>query len=152
MKKYKQLSFSDKVRWRIRALWLLLMLMLAYMVVIGELHLGDSRIMSSLANDVSRIIFFGGIIWVVYKIVRNKKLLKSPWQLKQQMNEEFDERNRFLHDKSGGIVWDVLFVCMLFITLTTSLTNMPAFYTAYAILCIAIILKAAAYFFYKNSN
>ena len=63
MKTYKQLTYSDKIRWRIRALWILLFFMLIYMVVIGEMNLGDSRIMTTLANDVSRIIFFGGMIY-----------------------------------------------------------------------------------------
>lgn len=45
MKTYKQLSFSDKLKWRNRGLGFLLVLMLVYMVVIGEMGLGDSRMM-----------------------------------------------------------------------------------------------------------
>ena len=150
MKTYKQLTYSDKIRWRIRALWLLLFFMLVYMVVIGEMHLGDSRIMTTLADDVSRIIFFGGMIWVIYKIIRSKKLLKNQYLLKREMKNELDERNRYLHDKSGGIVWDIMFVSLLFVTLTTSLTNMPAFYTSFTLLCVAVILKLVTYFVYKG--
>lgn len=150
MKTYKKLSFSDKIRWRIRALWMLLVLMLVYMVVIGEMNLGDSRVMTTLADDVSRTIFFGGMIWVIYRIVQNKKLLNNQWLLKQKLKDELDERNQYLHDKSGGIVWDIMFICLLFVTLTTSLTNMPAFYASFAILCVAVILKLTAYFYYKG--
>ena len=83
MRTYKKLSFSDKIKWRIRVLWMILFLMFAYIVVIGEMKLGDSRVMTTLAEDVSRIIFFGGMIWVIYKIVQNKKLLNNQCLLKQ---------------------------------------------------------------------
>ena len=149
MKICKKCSFSQIIRWRIRALRLLLVLMIVYMVVIGELGLGDSRMMTSLAESVSRIIFFGGMIWVICRIVQNKKLLRNQWQLKQKLQQERDERNRYLHERSGGVVWDVLFVCLLLITLTASLTSMPAFYTSLTILVIAVILKAAVYFICK---
>lgn len=69
MKTSKKLSFSEKI---IRRNWILrfvLILMFVYMVVVGELGLGDSRYMSRMAADVSRLIFFGGMIWVIRKII-----------------------------------------------------------------------------------
>ena len=150
MKICKSLSYSEKIRWRNRLLYLLLLVMLVYMIVIGELHLGDSRIMSGMAETVSRIIFFGGMIWVVRKIICNKRLLKEPVLLREQMTVERDERNQYLHDKSGGLVWDILFVCLLSVTLTASLTNMAAFYTSFVLLCVAILLKLTAYLIYKK--
>lgn len=152
MKTYRQLSFSEKIKWRNRALGVLLVLMLAYMVLVGELGLGDSRVMSTLADDVSRLIFFGGMIWIVYKIILNNKLLKNKQMLKDKLKNEQDERRLYLHDKSGGMVWDILFVCLMFITLTTSLINMPAFYTALVILILAIALKAGTYLMYKKGK
>lgn len=150
MKTYKQLSFSKKIKWRNRALGCLLVLMLIYMVVVGEMDLGDSRMMTPLAQRVSRIIFFGGMIWVGWKMYQNRKLLADCVRLREQMMQEQDERNRYLHDKSGGVVWDVLFACMLFVTLTASLVDMPAFYTALTLLALAVLLKITAYSFYKR--
>ena len=66
------------------------------------------------------------------------------------MQEETDERNRYLHDKSGGIVLDILLACLLFITLTASLFDMTAFYMSLAILAIAVVLKAGAYLCYSR--
>lgn len=143
-------SFSDIIRWRIRGLYLLLFLMLIYMVIIGELNLGDSRMMTDLAETISRVIFFGGMLWVIHKIVHNKRLLRDARSLKEELIRERDERNQYLHDKSGGLVWDILFICLLFATLTASLTNMPAFYTAFSLLCIAILLKLIFLFIHKN--
>lgn len=150
MKKFKELSYSEKIRCRIRILWLVLISMLVYMVVIGETGGGDSRVMTTLADDVSRTIFFGGMFHVICRIVHNHKLLKNRLLLKEQMKNEQDERNQYLHDKSGGLVMDVLLICLLFVTLTTSLFNMAAFYTSLAILVVAILLKLLTYLFYSR--
>ena len=121
--------------------------MLVYMFVIGELGGGDSRIMTPLAGRFSRIVFFGGLVYVVWRIRQNKKLLRSRQLLQQQMKAELDERNQYLHDKSGGIVADILLAILLFVTLTASMFDMAAFYTAFSVLAAAILLKAAAYWF-----
>ena len=150
MRKYKAPGYGTQIKWRIRILYLLLLAMLVYMVVVAELGGGDSRIMTDLANRFSRIVFFGGMIYVITRIVHNKKLLRNRLLLKEQMLEEADERNRYLHDKSGGMVLDILLACLLFITLTASLFDMTAFYVSFWILIIALVLKAGAYFWYSR--
>lgn len=152
MKTYKKLSFSEKIQWRIRGLWILLAGMLIYMVVVGELGWGDSRVITQFANTAGTLMFFGGLGWVIYKISKNKKLLKNPYLLKEQMKSESDERNQYLHGKSGGIVWDILFVVLLFVTMTASLINMPVFYTSWALLVIAVVLKVLTYFWYRSNT
>lgn len=151
MKKFKQLTFTEKIKWRIRILWLVVITMLVYMIVVAEMGGGDSRIMTDLAKNVSRIIYFGGLGYVIYRIIQNKKLHKNRKQLKEQLQAELDERNQYLHDKSGGIVMDILLICLLFITWTTSMFDMGAFYTALVILALAIVLKAVAYFALSNN-
>lgn len=150
MRSCKDMDYGTKIKWRIRILYLLLIAMLAYMVAIVELGGGDSRIMTDLASQFSRIVFFGGMIYVITRIVHNKKLLGNRLLRKEQMLEEADERNRYLHDKSGGIVLDILLACLLFITLTASLFDMTAFYMSLAILAIAVVLKAGAYLCYSR--
>lgn len=150
MKSFEQRSYTEKIKWRIRILRLLTVVMLIYMIVIGEMGGGDSRIMSDLANIASDIIFFGGLIYIVYRIIANKKLLKNRLLLKEQLREELDERNQYLHDKSGGIVWDILLIVLLGITVTAALFNMAAFYTSFTILGIAIVLKVSAYWIYSR--
>lgn len=73
---------------------------------------------------------------------KNKQLLRSRQLLQQQMKTELDERNQYLHDKSGGIVADILLAILLFVTLTASMFDMAAFYTAFSVLAAAILLKA----------
>ena len=147
MRMFNNISFSEKIRWRIRGLRLLLLVMVIYMIVVGELSLGDSRMMTPLAENVSRIIFFGGMILAVWKIRRYKKLLINKWNLKEKMIQEKDERNRYLYEKSGGIVWDVLFFVQLFLTLTASLMDMTAFSFTLCTLAAMALLKTTIYLY-----
>ena len=149
MKKFD--TYTKRIQWRIRGLWMVVAGMLVYMVVIGETGGGDSRIMTDFAKIVSRVIFFGGLAFVIFRIVRYKKQLKNRELLKEQLRNEQDERNQYLHDKSGGIVLDILLVALLFLTLTTSLFHMVAFYTSFAILALAVLLKIGAYQIFLRS-
>lgn len=148
MKTCNQLSYSQRLRRRNIWLWLLLGLMLVYMVLVGELGLGNPQVTSPLAEAISRIIFFGGMIWVACKIARNKRILRDNELLCACMDQKWDERNRCLYEKSGGVVWDILFAVLLFVVLTTSLINMPAFYTALSLLVVAVAAKVGAYLWY----
>lgn len=150
MKERKSTTYTEKIRWRNRALWLLLALMLAFMVVVGETGGGDSQMMTDLANLTYRVIYFGGMIWVGVRIHHNKALLKNRLLLEEKMLEEQDERRQYLHDKSGGLVVDVLLLFLLFTTTATALYNMPAFYMSLAALAATVLLKAGAYLAYSR--
>ena len=150
MKNSNNHSFSRTIKLRIRILWVIVALMLAYMVIISELGGGDSRIMTPLAESVSRIIFFGGLIFVCYRIYFNKKLLENRLLLKEKFLDEQDERNQYLHDKSGGIVVDILMILLLFSTVTTALFNMVAFYMSLSVLITTVLLKWVSYMYYNR--
>lgn len=152
MVKFRRPSYVQKIRWRLRASWLVLVCMLVYMVAIAELGGGDSRIMTDLADFISRFVFFGGMIYVITRIVHNRKLLRDRLRMKEQMRREQDERNQYLHDKSGGAVLDILLMILLFATVTAALFNMPAFYTAFSLLVAAIVLKTGAYLLYSRGQ
>lgn len=47
---------------------------------------------------------------------------------------------------------DILLAILLFVTLTASMFDMAAFYTAFSVLAAAILLKAAAYWFYSRQG
>lgn len=142
--------YAAAIRWRIRLLWALLAAMLVYMVVVVELGGGDSRIMTELASVFSRLIYFGGLVYVGVRIHHNKKLLQDGVLLAEQQLRELDERNRYLHDKSGGIVVDLLLFILLIVTWTAALFNMAAFYTAFAILLCTLALKLGSYWVYSR--
>lgn len=142
MKNWSKMPFAAKIQWRIRLLWLLLAGMLAYIVVIGELGGGDSRIMTPLADAFSKLVLFGGMIWIGIRIHRNKKLLENTFRMKQKQQDENDERNRYLHQISGGMVVDIMLTILVFVTLTASLFDMQVFYVCFGILAVTIISKA----------
>ena len=150
MKSYKTKSFKDKIKLRILALRLTIFFMILYMFIIGELGFGDSRKMTDFADTISKIILFGGMIYVFFRISYNKKLLKDKLLRLDEEIKETDERKKFLHDKSGGVVLDILLLILLFITCTTAFINMTAFYISFAILMITIILKATSYYVYMK--
>ena len=128
MKNYRQLPFDQQIQWRIRGQWVVLLLMLVYMIVVGETGGGDSRVMSPLADSFSRVTFFGGMIYIIARMIQNKKMLKNRQLLKEKYLSEKEERRCYLHDKSGGLVWDIMLVILLIAALTASLYNMAAFY------------------------
>ena len=150
MKSYKTKSFKDKIKLRILALRLTIFFMILYMFIIGELGFGDSRKMTDFADTISKIILFGGMIYVFFRISYNKKLLKDKLLRLDEEIKETDERKKFLHDKSGGVVLDILLLILLFITCTTAFINMITFYISFAILMITIILKATSYYVYMK--
>lgn len=147
----KNKTYTDKVKIKIKILWAVVLLMLAYMIAVGGIwHLGDSRIMTPLADKTSKVIFFGGLIYVGIQIFENKKYLKNKKLLIESEKQKSDERRQYIYDKSGGIVADVLLIIMLFVTCTAALWNMPAFYTAFILLAITIVLKTASYLYYNK--
>ena len=120
--------------------------MFIYIIILAEMGFGDSRIITGLAQNVSNIIFFGGMIYILRKISYNKKLLKDKLLRLDEEIKETDERKKFLHDKSGGVVLDILLLILLIITFTTALINMTAFNVSFAILMITIINLFIMYF------
>ena len=49
-------------------------------------------------------------------------------------------------------VIDMILAILLFVTLTASMFDMAAFYTAFSVLAAVILLKAAAYWFYSRQG
>ncbi len=147
MKYFSKLTYTKKIVWRIRLLWLLVIFMIIYAIIFGTMGGWSTKLLTDFAHRLSDFIFFGGLIFAFYRIHQNKKLLKNRPLLKEQLLKEQDERNQYLHDKSGGTVLDILLVIELFVTMTTTgFNNMPAFYTAFGILAVSVLLKAVFYY------
>lgn len=150
MKISEKKKYSDKIRCKVRLLWLLVIAFPVYAVVIAETGGGDSRLQTELAQTFGSLVGFGGWFFLIYRLHYNKKLLRNQWLLKQEAAGEPDERDLYLHDKSGGVVLDILLFLLLLITLTASFYHMTAFYLSLGILCLAVLLKAGAYLFYSR--
>ena len=143
-------NYVKRIKMRIAAYGGLLLLMIVFMVVVGEMGLGDSRVMSELADRVSSSILFGGMIYVITRIVHWHKILKDKYIIQAEFATEVDERKEFLHYKSGGFLFDIMLFALLCITCATGVSNEVAFRTSFVILLIAVSLKAIGYAVYSR--
>ena len=84
--------YTQRLRWRVRLLWLAIAAMLVYMVVVAELGGGDSRKITRFADMVSDILFFGGLVWLGCRIARTQKLLKNQQDVYKRQAERLQEK------------------------------------------------------------
>lgn len=145
-------AYVRKLRNRIWILTALVMIWLVIMVVLGSWEgIMDSRYMTPLAHNMSRIIFFGSLGFFIYRIFYYKKLLGNRIKAAEEKRLEEDERRQLIHDKSGGLILDILLIFLLAADFWTAcITNMAAFETVSIILAVAVILKASSYWYYKR--
>ena len=142
--------YTKVIQWRIRLLWLALFAMLAFMVVIGEIGARSSRMMSDFTARTSNVFYWWGMLYIIIRIVMNKKLLKDRLRLKEQQLRERDEWRQHLHRMSGGWVMDAFLVLAWIAAIAASCYSNEAFYTAYALLAAAALLKGGAYLVYSK--
>ncbi len=146
----RKISYTTQIRWRLRLLWLALAAQLVLMVIIGEMGLRDSRVITGFAYSCGNLMFWAGMIFLIARIVINRRLLRDKLRLKEQQLLERDERNRYLHQMSGGWVMDALLLLAYIGAVVGSCTEVAAFYTAFGLLVCAAILKGGAYLAYSK--
>lgn len=152
MKNAKRCAYAQIIRWRIRLGWALLALMLLYMVIAAEMGGGDSRVVTDLMDMVGDVIFFGGLVFILVRIAHNKRLLRDRARLREEEIRERDERNQYLHDKSGGAALDILLMLLLLSTVTAALFSKAAFCTAFPLLLAALAVKGGLYALYSRGQ
>ena len=141
MKTAETMSFSDRIKWRIRTLWVLFTAMFCSIVILGERSLGNARLIARFADTCGALMFLCMVAWIVWRLRYNTQLLRNPRLLRQQELDEEAQRMQDFHRKTGMILWDILFVGLYFITLTTSLWNMQVFYVSFAVFAVAIAAR-----------
>lgn len=104
-----KLPFSQVVKRRIYLLWAVLALLLAFMVLVGEKGLIDSRSTTGLSQLSYKALYFGGVIYTIYKIHYNRSLIKNKEKLRQEKILALDERTQWIHEKAAGRLW--IFFC-----------------------------------------
>jgi len=146
----RKLPYTTRIQWRLRLLWLALAAQLVLMVVIGEMGLRDSRVITGFAYSCGNMMFWGGMIFLIVRIVINRRLLHDKLRMKEQQLHEHDERNRYLHRMSGGWVMDVLLILAYTGAVIGSCIDMAAFYAAFGLLVCGALLKGGAYLAYSK--
>ena len=142
--------FCQVVNRRLYLLWAVLALRLAFMALVGEKGLIDSRYTTGLSQLSYIALYFGGVIYTIYKTHYNRSLLKNKEKLRQEIILALDERSQWVHEKSGGPIMDIFLLCLAAAACALSFVDISAFNTAVSILFFAVLLKIAAYFYYKN--
>ena len=137
-------SYTKIIQRRIRLLWLALFGMLVFMVVIGELGLRSSRVITGFAYDCGNFLYWCGLFYIIGRIIINKKLLKDRLRLKEQQLRERDEWRQYLHRMSGGWVMDAMLMLCYIAAIAASCHSNETFYVAFGLLVIAALLKLAA--------
>lgn len=145
-----KMSYQNVIRWRIRFLWLALIAMLVFMVFIGETGRRDSRIVTGIAYDWGNLLYWAGLIFIIARIVINRKLLKDRLRMKERQLREWDEGRQYLHRMSGGFVMDAMLAVSYIAAVTASCYNNEAFYAAFGLLACAALLKGGAYLAYSK--
>ena len=146
-------KFGKKLKMRIRVSWLIIILLLAVMVIVGEMDavtLLDSRSMDRTAQDASRIIFFGALIWQIVRIVRTKRLLRRSLERRERQIIEEDERRIAIRQRSGALAMDILLALLFAAVFFLAYVDMAAFYTAYWTLLAALALKGGLTLYYSK--
>jgi len=146
-------KFEKKLKWRIWICRVMIVLMLAAMVLIGEMPDGvllDSRTMDDAAQSVSRILFFGTLIALIVCIARTKRLLSRRLDRRTKQIAEEDERRIAIHRQSGAAAMDILLVLLMITVFALAFIDMTAFHTAYAVLLTAAALRFGLMWYYSK--
>lgn len=146
-------KFKKKLKTRIWIYRMLIVLLLAVMVVIGELPNGillDSRTMDAAAQSVSRILFFGTLIALIACIARSKRLLSRGLDRRERQIIEEDERRSAIREKSSAIAMNILLALLMAAVFVLAFVDMTAFHTAYAVLLTAAALRYGLAWFYSK--
>ena len=147
-----KMPYTKKVQWRLRLLWLALAAMLIFMVMIGELGLRSSKVVTGFAYTLGGVMYWAGLFYIIGRIIINNKLLKDRLRLKEQQLRERDERNQHLHRMSGGWVMDAMLVVCYLSAVAASCWSNETFYVAFGLLVCAALLKGGAYWAYSTGR
>jgi len=120
---------------------------LVFMVVVGETAVLDSRTKDRVMQGMQFVFFLWQAI-IIWRYVRNRRLLKNPGMLIWQQMQDEDERKQLILGKAGARFALSFCVGLSIAALTASFYNTVVFYTLYAVLLCALALFGAliAYF------
>ena len=137
-------TYTRVIQQRIRFLWLALIAMLIFMVVIGELGLRSSKVITGFAYNCGNFLYWCGLFYIIGRIIINHKLLKDRLRLKEQQLRERDEYRQHLHRVSGGWVMDAMLALCYIAAVAASCWSNETFYVAFGLLFAAALLKLIA--------
>ena len=125
------------------------LLSLAFMVIVGETALLDSRMLDETMESVQRVFFIWQIV-IIWRIIRNARLAKNPGMMKTQILKDGDERRRYIGGMAGRVFAPVFCVLLSIAAIAASFYDKTAFYTLYIVLIAALIFWGALIVYYRR--
>ena len=92
-----------------------------------------------------------GALRYMLKPINHTEMVAYVRSVLEDVVREQDERNQYLHDKSGGAALDILLVLLLFSTVTAALFSMAAFSAVFPLLLAALAIKGGLYALYSRA-
>lgn len=127
----------------------LLALSLAYLIAVGETAILDSRTLTQTALNVQRV-FFLWQVYIIWRLVRNKKLLREPERLRAHCIQAQDERRVAIFGMAGRKFAPAMLLGLSLAAVTVSFYNLTAFYTLYYTLLAALALWGGLLLYYRK--
>ena len=147
-------NLEKRIRVRILLLSLAFLSIILFVLIVSLNGGGDSRFLPNYVLQFSSLTIITSLFYLLYRIRVYSSLLKDRFALQQTMYKEKDEYTVFLHDKSGGDVWTVIFVLSTIISVLTGEYSKEAFFasitTTYCILIVKVIFYIYYRFFYRE--
>lgn len=145
----KKEAYARRLKLQNRWLIAAFLFTLAFMVVVGETALLDSRTKDDTMKGMQALFFLwqGAIIW---RYVRNRRLLADPGMLLWQQMQDGDERRELILGKAGGRFAVALCIVLSVAAIAASFYNAVVFYTLYAVLLFSLALFGALLLVYRR--
>lgn len=130
-------------------LGIVLVLSVALIVFLGETDWLDSRDWTRAAAGTQKLLFvWQG--WMIWRIVRNRRLLREPGEMKQYMVEKNDERRAAICGQAGRRFATIFMAAMSIASAIATMYNMTVFYTLYFTMLAALMLWGTLYLWYSK--
>lgn len=127
----------------------LLALSLVYLVVVGENAVLDSRTLTQTALNVQKV-FFLWQIYMIWRLARNRRLLREPARLKEHLIQTQDERKGAIWGMAGRKFAPALLIALSAAAVTSSFFDLTVFYTLYYTLLTALALWGGLLLYYRK--
>lgn len=130
-------------------LGIVLVLSVALIIFLGETGWLDSRDWTRAAEGTQKLLFvWQG--WMIWRIVRNRRLLREPGEMKQYMVEKNDERRAAICGQAGRRFVTIFMAAMSIASAIATMYNMTVFYTLYFTMLAALALWGTLYLWYSK--
>lgn len=147
----------EELRRRIKRenLWLSIgvALMLVLNVVVGvfwEDLLPDPRTMTREARSMQSFLFFGFWLYLIVRLVLNRRRLQDPEKLERDDRRQKDERRVLVGEQAAKLSGDLTLVGLTVAVFVTSFYSMEAFNALYYTLVAVVVLRVGCWLYVRR--